>query len=80
MPLPPEGGHIVRLVRRKYPGPKIVHSQLPGDGGGGAETVPGEHDGVPHAQIPQSSQYILASSRSGSEMHSTAASTPSMAR
>ena len=59
MPLPPKGGYIVRLVRRKHSCPEIVHSQLFRNGSGGAGTVPGEHDGVFHAQAPQGRKYVL---------------------
>ncbi len=53
VPLTPQGGHIVRLVRREHSGPEVVYPQLCRNGGGGAGAVPGEHDGVFHAQAPQ---------------------------
>ena len=59
MTLPPEGGYIVRLVRRKHSGLEIVNSQLYRDGGCGAGAVPGEHDGVFHAQAPQGGKHVL---------------------
>ena len=80
MALTPQGGHIVRFVRREHSGPKVVYPQFLGNSGGGAGAVPGEHDGVFHAQARRAESTSFASSRTGSEMQNTAESTPSMAR
>ncbi|CAN4026342.1 DUF1904 domain-containing protein, partial [Dysosmobacter welbionis] len=59
VPLPPQGCHILRLVRRKHPGPEVIYPQLGRNGGGGAGAVPGEHDSLFHAQSPQSGEHIF---------------------
>ena len=59
MALTPQGGHIVRFVRREHSGPKVVYPQFLGNSGGGAGAVPGEHDGVFHAQAPQGGEHVL---------------------
>ena len=53
VPFPPQSSNILRLVRWEHAGPEIVHSQLLRNGSSCAGAVPGEHDGVFHAQIPQ---------------------------
>ena len=59
MPFPPNGGHILRLVRREHSGSEVVYSQFLGNGSGGAGAVPGEHNSVFHSQVPQSGEHIL---------------------
>ncbi|CAN4028581.1 NADPH-dependent glutamate synthase, partial [Dysosmobacter welbionis] len=54
----PQSGHILRLVRRQHPGPEVIHPKLFRNGSGGAGAVPGEHDGIPHAQGPQGGEYL----------------------
>ena len=81
MALPPKGGHIVRLVRREHSGPEVVYSQLSlamAAAVRGLSPVSMTAFFTPKPRRAESTSF--ASSRRGSEMQSTAESTPSMAR